>query len=172
MLINRKIVATLGLSAIIVVVALTSMAPDNPEYKNLKVLPKSLTHEQLGKIMGDWSHSLGVHCNFCHVRNDSTKKMDFPSDAKPEKEMARHMFKMMNKINKKYFEFKEDSLGMAITTGINCYTCHRGSSHPEVKLPPEGPRGPGGPGGPGPGGPGQGPGGPGGPGKGPGGNNK
>ena len=59
---------------------------------------------------------------------------------------------------------------MAITTGVNCYTCHRGNSHPEVKLPPEGVRGPGGPGGPG-----QGPGGPGGPGKGPGGpggNNK
>jgi hypothetical protein len=167
MLINRKIVATLGLSAMITVVALTSMAPDNPEYKNLKVLPKSITHEQLGQVMGEWTHSLGVHCNFCHVRNDSTKKMDFASDAKPEKEMARHMFKMMNKINQKFFKAEKDSIGMMAHTGINCYTCHRGDNHPKVTTPPEEKRGPGGPGGPG-----QGPGGPGGPGKGPGGNNK
>jgi hypothetical protein len=160
--INRKVITTVGLSGIIALVALTSMAPDNPEYMNLKVLPKSITQEQLGKVMETWSHSLGVHCNFCHVRNDSTKKMDFPSDAKPEKEMARHMFKMMNKINKKYFDFKNDSLLVAISTGIDCYTCHRGNSHPEVKL-PEMKRGPGGPGN-GPGGPDKGPGGSGGPG--------
>ena len=153
MRINSKIVVTLGLSGVIAVVALTSMAPRNPEYKNLQVLPKSITHEQLGKVMGEWTHSLGVHCNFCHVRNDSTKKMDFPSDAKPEKETARHMFKMMNKINQKYFEAKKDSIGMMAHTGINCYTCHRGSHEPKVMMPPEENRGPGGPGGPGPGGP-------------------
>jgi len=155
MRINKKLITTFGLAGIITVVALTSMAPNNPEYKNLKVLPKSITHEQLGKVMGTWSHSLGVHCNFCHVRNDSTKKMDFPSDAKPEKEMARHMFKMMNKINKKYFDFKDDTASTAMATGISCYTCHRGNSHPEVKLPETGK---------GPGGPDKGPGGPGGPG--------
>src|SRR5579862_7484166 len=100
MLINRKIIVTLGLSSIVTFVALTSMAPD-PEYKNLKVLPKNLTHEQLGKVMDEWAHSLGVHCNFCHVRDTVAKKMDFPSDAKPEKEMARKMYKMMGKINEK-----------------------------------------------------------------------
>jgi len=70
--------------------------------------------------------------------------------------MARHMYKMMNKINQKYFEAKKDSLGMMMRSGINCYTCHRGDSHPETKLPEmkRGPGpGPGGPGGPGPGGP-------------------
>jgi hypothetical protein len=151
MLINRKIVATIGLSAVISIVALTSMAPKNSEYKNLKVLPKSITHEQLGSIMGEWSHSLGVHCTFCHVRDEAAKKMDFASDAKPEKEAARHMFKMMNKINQKYFEAKKDSLGMMMRSGINCYTCHRGVSHPEVKVPEGEKRGPGGPGGPPPG---------------------
>jgi hypothetical protein len=144
MLISRKIVVTLGLSSIVSLVALTSMAPKNPEYKNLKVLPKSITHEQLGSIMGEWSHSLGVHCSFCHVRDEAAKKMDFVSDAKPEKEAARHMFKMMNKINQKYFEAKKDSLGMMMKAGINCYTCHRGTSHPEVKLPEDEKKGPGG----------------------------
>jgi hypothetical protein len=135
MLINRKIIITLGLFAIVSLVALTSMTPKNPEYKNLKVLPKNITHEQLGNVMGEWAHSLGVHCSFCHVRDEAAKKMDFASDAKPEKEAARHMFKMMNKINQKYFEAKKDSLGMVMRSGISCYTCHHGDSHPEVKLP-------------------------------------
>jgi hypothetical protein len=148
MLLNRKIVVTLGLGGLITIVALTSMAPDNPEYKNLKVLPKSITHEQLGHVMGDWTHSLGVHCNFCHVRDEAAKKMDFVSDAKPEKTAARHMFKMMNKINQKFFKAKKDSLGMMMTSGINCYTCHRGSPHPELKIPQPERRGPA-PGGPG-----------------------
>ena len=161
MLINKKLIITLGLSSIVTVVALTSMAPDDPGFKNLKVLPKNLTHQQLGKIMHEWSGSLGVRCGFCHAPGADGKGLDFASDAKPEKEMARHMFKMMNKINDKYFEAKKDSLGMMMTSGINCYTCHRGDSHPEVKLPemkmgPGGPP-PGGMGGPPPGG---GPGGP------------
>ena len=149
MLINKKIVATLCLSSVITIVALTSMKKaDDPEYKNLKVLPKHLTHEQLDKVMHEWTASLNVHCDFCHVRNEAEKKMDFPSDAKPEKEMARKMFKMMNKINQKYFDAKKDSLGFVMTSGVNCYTCHRGDSHPDVKI-PERKR----PGGPGPGGP-------------------
>jgi len=145
MLLNRKIVATLGLSSIVTFIALTSMAPDKREYKNLKVLPKDITHEQLGRVMGEWAHSLGVHCTFCHVRNDQTKQMDFPNDAKPEKTTARHMFKMMNKINHKFFEATKDSIGMMARTGINCYTCHRGSPHPELKIPQGEERRPGGP---------------------------
>ncbi len=152
MFINRKIIVTLGISSIITIVALTSMAPADPSFKNLKVLPKSLTFKQLDGIMDEWSHSLGVHCGFCHARDEAAKKMDFASDAKPEKQMARDMFKMMNKINQKYFEAKKDSLGMVMESGINCNTCHHGVSHPEVKIPEMEHRGPGGPPGmPGPG---------------------
>jgi len=148
MLNNKKILITLGLMAVVTIAALTSMAPAEREYKNLKVLPKDISHEDLGKVMGEWSHSLGVHCTFCHVRDEAAKKMDFPNDAKPEKNMAREMFKMMNKINHKFFKAEKDSLGMMARTGVTCYTCHRGDSHPEKKLPMGG-RGPGGPGGPG-----------------------
>jgi hypothetical protein len=144
MLINRKVLATLGLAAAITVVSLTSMAPEKEGFKNLKVLPKNITDKQLDNVMDEWAHSLGVHCSFCHVRDEAAKKMDFASDAKPEKEMARSMFKMMNKINQKYFEAKKDSTGMIAKSGINCYSCHRGDSHPEVKL-PEMHHGPGGP---------------------------
>lgn len=150
MLFNRKLIVMTGLASVVAFVALTSMKPQQDEgFKNLKVLPKNLTHEQLGHIMHEWAGSLGVHCDFCHAANTSGKGLDFASDAKPEKEMARHMFKMMNKLNQKYFEAKKDSLGMVQTSGINCYTCHRGDSHPEVKLPPMHMMGPGGHGGPG-----------------------
>ena len=151
MFINKKIAITLGLSAIISVVALTSMAPagdDGP--KNIKVLPKKITERQLHGVMHEWSVSLGVHCDFCHEHSADGKGLDFASDAKPEKEMARHMFKMMNKINSKFFDAKKDSIGMMMHTGINCYTCHRGMSHPDVTLPQGGQGGPR-PGGPAPG---------------------
>ncbi len=138
------------------IVSLTSMAPDDDAPKNLKVLPKHLTDRQVHKIMGEWARSLGVRCGFCHAANADGKGLDFASDAKHEKEIARHMYKMMNKINQKYFEAKKDSLGMIQLSGVDCYTCHRGEGHPEKKLPPM-KMGPGGPppgdhGGPPPGG--------------------
>ena len=163
MFINRKALIAIGLSSIVTIVSLTSMAPDDDAPKNLKVLPKHIPDRQVHQIMRTWSMSLGVRCNFCHAASADGKGLYFASDAKPEKEMARHMYKMMGKINQKYFEAKKDSLGMVETSGVNCYTCHRGASHPDAKLPemkmgPGGPP-PGGPGGPPPGGPG-GPGGP------------
>ncbi len=155
MLINKKAVATVALTAIVAFVGLTSMAPDEGP-KNIKVLPKNITEMQIHGVMREWSMSLGVRCGFCHAANADGKGLDFAADTKPEKEMARHMFKMMNKINAKYFEAKKDSTGMMMHTGINCYTCHRGNSHPEVTLPEM--KGPGGPppggGTPPPGGPG------------------
>lgn len=130
---NKKAVATLSLLSIVVFAVATSMAPVR-EYKNLKVLPKDISHEDLGKVMGKWSHALGVHCNFCHVRNEEARTMDFVSDAKPEKTAARHMFQMMNKINKKYFKAEKDSMGMVMESGISCVTCHHGSTHPEKAM--------------------------------------
>ncbi|PWK78947.1 photosynthetic reaction center cytochrome c subunit [Mucilaginibacter oryzae] len=140
--VNKKLLVTLGLLSIVVFGAMTSGKPQDEGFKNLKVLPKNISGDNLHKVMEEWEHSLGVHCNFCHARNEETKKMDWASDAKPEKEMTRDMFKMMNKINEKYFHAKKDSLGMVMKAGVNCNTCHRGTAHPEVVV-PEG-RGPGG----------------------------
>ena len=146
MLVNKKILVMLGLISVVVLGAMTSMTPKAAEdegFKNLKVLPKNITKDQLHAVMDEWEHSLGVHCNFCHVRDEAAKKMDWVSDAKPEKNMARDMFKMMNKINSKYFHAKKDSLGMVLKAGVNCNSCHRGTAHPEVTVPAG--RGPGGP---------------------------
>ncbi len=117
-----------------------------PKLVNLKVFPKNIPYRMLDHEMDVWSAALGVRCNFCHVRNEQTNRMDFASDAKPEKTAARHMFQMTAKINKKFFHAGKDSLGMVMYTGINCNTCHHGTAHPELKMPEEH-RGPGGPGG-------------------------
>nr|WP_294949790.1 c-type cytochrome [uncultured Mucilaginibacter sp.] len=148
MTINKKLFATAALLSIVAFMAMSPAPQPEEEHKftNLKVLPKHITDKQLDAVMDEWAHSLNVRCNFCHARNETTNKMDFASDAKPEKEEARHMYKMMNDINKKYFEAKKDSLGMMMKTGVNCYSCHRGNSHPEVVAPPAPQRrGPGGP---------------------------
>jgi hypothetical protein len=128
---NKKIMIIASMLAVVIFSALTSMRADDdhPGFKNLKVLPKDIPHEALGHVMHEWSQSLGVHCNFCHAPG-TDGKLDFASDAKPEKHMAREMFKMMTKINNKYFEGKKDSLNMVVGA-IKCMTCHRGSPHPE-----------------------------------------
>ncbi|WP_295670302.1 c-type cytochrome [uncultured Mucilaginibacter sp.] len=164
MIINKKFAITTGLIGVIALCVSATLPQQQqqgpPKLVNLKVFPKNVPFRVLDHQMDIWADALGVHCNFCHVRDAQSGKMDFASDAKPEKTAARHMYVMMGKINKKFFKAEKDSLGMIITTGVNCNTCHHGTSHPEIKVPEEHHFGPGGPG---PGGPppGGGPGGPG-----------
>lgn len=108
--------------------------PAPPQPKNLKVLPKNISHEELNHVMDEWKGALGVRCNFCHAASpDNPKKMDWASDAKPEKEMARQMFTMTGKINKKFFHAKKGSDGMMAMEAVNCNTCHHGEAHPEIE---------------------------------------
>jgi hypothetical protein len=127
---NKKLMMITCLLAVVVFSALTSMDPDHDHhFSNLKVLPKNIPHEVLHQVMDDWATALGVHCNFCHAKGDNGKT-DFASDAKPEKNMAREMFEMTARINKKYFQGKKDSVGL-VAGDIKCYTCHRGDPHPD-----------------------------------------
>jgi uncharacterized protein YxeA len=93
-------------------------------YENLKVLPKNTNKYQMDSVMKHFSSSLGVKCNFCHVRNNDEKKdWNFASDENKHKDQARYMMKMTQKINKRYFK---DDGGNAIT----CHTCHNGKEEP------------------------------------------
>lgn len=134
MLHHKKIAVVVAISALTIIgMAATRPPEDGP--KNLKVLPKNISHEDLVKTMDGWKTALGVKCSFCHAPSaDSTSHhLDFASDAKPEKNMARYMYKMTGKINKKFFKMNKDSNGAIIPT-ISCVTCHRGNPHPdEVK---------------------------------------
>src|SRR3979411_3138590 len=124
MFIKKQLIITACLFAVIALSVAASLPQqqDTPKLVNLKVFPKNIPYRVLDHTMDVWAASLGVHCNFCHVRNADTKKMDFASDAKPEKTTARHMFLMMSKINKKFFKAEKDSLGLVKTTGVNCNT--------------------------------------------------
>ncbi|MGH2646369.1 MAG: c-type cytochrome [Ginsengibacter sp.] len=75
-----------------------------PHFKNLQILPKDISGHDLDSVMHHFTASLGVKCNFCHVRNEAEKKMDFASDDKPEKKVARKMMLMAIDINKNYFK--------------------------------------------------------------------
>ncbi|MDB5253358.1 MAG: c-type cytochrome [Flaviaesturariibacter sp.] len=107
--------------------------PDPPLYKNLKVLPKNINKEQMDSVMHHFSLSLGVKCNFCHIRNDSTKTWDFASDANKHKLVAREMMKMTEKINDKFFDVS-GSKNLNAALMVTCYTCHHGKVEPETKA--------------------------------------
>ncbi len=78
-----------------------------PQWKNLKILSQDISEHDLDSVMHHFTAALGVRCNFCHVRNEAEKKMDFPSDDKPEKNIARKMMLMAIDINKNYFKNME-----------------------------------------------------------------
>src|SRR5690348_191634 len=92
----------------LVVLGIAASRPPAGEYKNLKVLPKNISHDDLDKVMHGFNDALGVKCNFCHAaQKDNPRKMDFPSDEKSEKNIAREMYKMTGRINKKFFKYKQ-----------------------------------------------------------------
>ncbi|MDB5019278.1 MAG: c-type cytochrome [Pedobacter sp.] len=102
------------------------------KFTNLKVLPKDISGDDLNKIMDGYKTALGVKCNFCHAAGKADpKRLDFASDEKPEKNIARGMMKMTSKINKKYFHVKGAEAPNAVLA-VNCISCHNGKAHPET----------------------------------------
>src|ERR1700682_868811 len=74
---------------------------DQGEFKNLKILPQNITHDELIATMRTFARSLGVKCDHCHVAlpEGSREHFDFASDAKPEKATARVMMRMTRNAN-------------------------------------------------------------------------
>ncbi len=137
---KRTILFTLAFAGM-VALSLAFTGKEDPLYKNLKVLPKNINKEQLDSVMHHFTASLNVKCNYCHVRNEETKKMDFASDDNKHKLVARDMIKMMHKINDKYFDVtgsKKDRLNTQLM--VTCYTCHHGATDPVTKAPKPEPR--------------------------------
>jgi hypothetical protein len=105
-------------------------ASDTGIFMNLKVLPKDISKDSLDHVMHNFTAALGVHCNFCHVRNNASNSMDFASDDKEEKNIARYMMNMTAGINKTYFN-SENSTQPDTISVVRCFTCHRGNPHPD-----------------------------------------
>ena len=110
-----------------------------PAPTNLKVLPKTLTGDQIHEIMEKWEGSLGVHCNTCHAEDpknigpNGRPRLNFADDSKPQKSTARLMYKMTEEINGNYISMVENA-----KTPVTCGTCHRGHLDPEAfVIPPD-----------------------------------
>jgi hypothetical protein len=101
-----------------------------PKPVNLKVLPKDISSEDLMKVMFGYTKQLGVKCTFCHVEDAATKRPNFASDEKPDKNTARTMMLMTQEINAKYLSQIHDPDAAPDQKTVSCGTCHRGHSMP------------------------------------------
>lgn len=133
MLFNKKM-TVISMLVLLVLAGIAAAKPPKGIYKNLKVLPKNISAEDLDKVMDEWKASLGVRCGFCHAPSKTeARKMDYASDEKPEKDIARKMYLMTGKINKKYFDY--NAKDTATKAPVTCMTCHHGKEHPESTAP-------------------------------------
>ena len=83
-------------------------------FKNVQVL-KEIPADDLVPAMQFITASLGVECDFCHVRDA------FEKDDKLPKQTARRMMQMMQAINANNFQNQR---------AVTCFTCHKGSRIP------------------------------------------
>lgn len=98
------------------------------EFKNLQVLPKDISKQELVTTMRGFADALGVRCKYCHVGPDNLQGMDFATDELPTKKAAREMLKMVGAINKDHLAKLETERDTKVR--VSCMTCHRGVALP------------------------------------------
>lgn len=115
------------------------MRPRNyPAPTNLQVLPKDMTGAQVREVMHHWAGDLGVECDTCHAAYadgrtspNGRPMLDFASDAKPQKQMARIMYTMLETDKKDYVAKVAAMDTMSSPAApLTCGTCHRGNLDP------------------------------------------
>ena len=118
--------------------AVGAAAGNRPAPTNLKVLPKTMTGDEVRDLMHKWEAELGTECSTCHAADpknigpNGRPRLNFADDSKPEKNTARLMFKMVEDINTNYISMVENS-GVPVT----CGTCHHGHLDPPIYSPPK-----------------------------------
>ena len=90
-------------------------------FKNVQVLRGISVDEFMG-TMGFFAASLNMNCVDCHVTESAGDWKRYADDT-PLKQTARRMVLMENLLNRADF----GNVRM-----VTCYTCHRGSQHPDV----------------------------------------
>ena len=134
---REKLLLAAGCAAFLAAVAsaqpTTAPAVAPAGFKNLQVLPKDISKEQLFPIMKSFAQGLSVRCVHCHVGEEGKplSTFDFASDAKKEKLVARKMLVMVHRINEQDFGVKDYR-----DVKVTCFTCHRGSTKPLTAAPP------------------------------------
>lgn len=98
--------------------------------ENLTELPADFPPERLSAVMRGFTSALGVRCSHCHVGEEGQplSAYDFVSDANPNKNTARVMYRLLGAVN--------DHLDEIEPTGeeVNmwCHTCHQGRPRPQT----------------------------------------
>lgn len=105
-------------------------SPWDRERENLKVLPEDISGPELRAVMTGFTRALGVRCEHCHDDSKGPRfsDLDFASDAKETKEIARTMMKMVRRINSE--DLAEIDRPTESRIGVTCITCHRGNALP------------------------------------------
>lgn len=129
----RRLRLAVSFSLFVAVVAAGPAAPQIPDkFTNLKVLPKDIQKPELVRIMRSFSSSLNVRCIHCHKGDDPVdlSKVDFASDEKETKAIARAMIKMTQGINT---TLKTELASVRQQSfDVTCWTCHHGNLLPET----------------------------------------
>ena len=108
----------------LLVTALLPQTPVNAQEKgkaapkNLKVLPPENFMEQMQTYAAALGGENQGGCNFCH---EADRSIDTP-----EKVKARDAIELTAEINKKFGDGKAH---------VTCWTCHRGSTEPQLSRP-------------------------------------
>jgi hypothetical protein len=108
------------------------------EFKNLTVLPPDTTVAELNEVMLENLRGLGLRrlagegCLACHVGDLETPRSewDYASDAKPMKDKARVMMRMVVAINEEHLP--QLATRIASPVEVSCTTCHRGRQDPRA----------------------------------------
>ena len=90
------------------------------DLKNLQLLPKTTTKEEIRRIMKAQAKALWVECDHCH------DVPDMASDALENKKIARQMISMTMEINAKWLKGMKN----ADKNKVTCGTCHQGHEEP------------------------------------------
>jgi len=90
--------------------------PAEAFFTNISIL-KGRPAGRLPGMMEALTGLIGVDCAYCHVDGN------WASDDKPAKRTARAHFAMMARLNQEQFQGRN---------AVSCWTCHRGSPHPEL----------------------------------------
>jgi mannose/fructose/N-acetylgalactosamine-specific phosphotransferase system component IIB len=112
--------------ALVMAAALAAPVHAAPENKNLQVLDKNISKDDLKKTMEGFAAQLGVKCQFCHVDEQYEK------DDKKQKNDARKMIKLVLEMKARKPEFFKTTVKEA---AIQCSMCHRGRPQPEAFVP-------------------------------------
>ena len=122
----------LTLLAVLVVngVHLDAQGPPT-KFSNLQVFPPATPPDVLIAAMKNFTRALNVRCQFCHIGEEGMplEKFDFVSDKNPNKETARGMMRLTAEINARITKAMPDATDKGYQ--VTCWTCHRGSQHPQ-----------------------------------------